>query len=92
MIPVTVDYTATDNCSVNCTLSVTSNEPINGLGDGDTSPDWEIIDGHHLLLRAERGGRGKGRIYTITVTCLDPAGNAIVRTVTVKVPLNQSGR
>lgn len=83
---VTVNYTATDNCSVNCVLTVSSNEPLDGLGDGDTSPDWEVIDAHHVLLRVERSGTGTGRIYTITVTCTDPAGNTVVRTVTVKVP------
>ncbi len=89
MIPITVNYTAVDNCSVDCSLSVTSNEPINGLGDGDTAPDWQVVDAHHLLLRSERSGKGKGRTYTITVTCADPAGNRTVRTVTVKVPMSQ---
>ena len=41
---------------------------MDGTGDGDTSPDWEVIDAHHVLLRAERAGNGSGRIYTITVT------------------------
>lgn len=86
METVTVNYTATDNCSVNCVLTVSSNEPLDGLGDGDTSPDWEVIDAHHVRLRVERSGTGTGRIYTITVTCTDPAGNTVVRTVTVKVP------
>lgn len=86
---VTVNYTATDNCSVSCVLTVTSNEPINGLGDGDTSPDWEVIDAHHVRLRSERAGNGNGRTYTITVTCQDPAGHTVVRTVTVKVPKSQ---
>jgi hypothetical protein len=89
MVPITVNYTATDNCTVNCVLTVTSNEPINGLGDGDTAPDWQVIDAHHLLLRSERSGKGSGRIYTITVTCTDPAGNQVVRTVTVSVPHSQ---
>jgi hypothetical protein len=89
MIPITVNYTATDNCSVGCVLSVTSNEAINGLGDGDTAPDWQIVDAHHLLLRSERSGKGSGRIYTITVTCTDPAGNRVVRTTTVTVPKSQ---
>lgn len=92
MEAVTVDYTATDNCSVTCTLSVSSNEPIDGLGDGDTAPDWVIVDTHHLFLRAERSGKGTGRIYTITVTCADPAGNTVTRTATVRVPMNQSGK
>jgi hypothetical protein len=89
MVPITVNYTATDNCSVNCVLTVTSNEPINGLGDGDTAPDWEVLDSHHLRLRSERSGNGSGRVYTITVTCTDASGNQVVRTVTVTVPFSK---
>jgi hypothetical protein len=89
MVPVTISYTATDNCSVSCTLSVASNEPVDGLGDGDTAPDWQIIDAHHVLLRAERSGLGTGRIYTITVTCVDPSGNTTVKQVAVTVPHDQ---
>jgi hypothetical protein len=90
MIPVTVNYTSTDNCSVGCVLTVASNEPINGLGDGDSAPDWQVIDAHHLLLRSERSGKGSGRTYTITVTCADPAGHTVVRTTTVVVPKSQA--
>jgi HYR domain-containing protein len=90
MVPITVNYTATDNCSVGCVLTVTSNEPADGLGDGDTSPDSQVIDPHHVLVRSERSAKGTGRIYTITVTCADPAGNTIVRTTTVKVPKSQA--
>ena len=86
---VTVNYTATDNCTVDCVLTVTSNEPIDGLGDGDTAPDWQVIDAHHVLLRSERSGKGDGRVYTITVTCSDPAGHTVVRTVTITVPRSQ---
>jgi hypothetical protein len=71
-------------------LSVTSNEPINGTGDGDTAPDWEIVDSHHVRLRAERGDNGSGRIYTITITCTDTDGNSSASTVTVSVPHDQS--
>jgi hypothetical protein len=87
MIDVTVDYAAADNCpGANCVLSVTSNEPENGTGDGDTAPDWEIVDNHHIRLRAERAGKGSGRTYTITVTCTDPAGNTTSKSTTVFVP------
>jgi hypothetical protein len=90
MVDVTVDYSENDNCSAPvCTLSVTSNEPVNGTGDGDMAPDWEVIDAHHLRLRAERAGTGSGRIYTITATCTDTAGNSSSRTVTVSVPKSQ---
>ncbi len=92
MIEVTVNYTATDNCQgLNCVLTVTSNEPINGLGDGDTAPDWQIVDAHHVLLRSERSGKGKGRTYTITTTCTDASGNVTTKTSTVFVPPNQKG-
>ena len=89
MVDVTVNYTATDNCpGLNCVLSVTSNEPINGTGDGDTSPDWEIVDAHHVRLRAERAGTGSGRIYTITVTCTDASNNVTTKTTNVVVAHN----
>jgi hypothetical protein len=65
---------------------VTSNEPIEGLGDGDTSPDWVITGNLAVDLRAERAGNGSGRIYTITVRCTDAAGNASARSVLVTVP------
>jgi hypothetical protein len=90
MVPVTNNYTATDNCpGLNCVLTVSSSEPINGLGDGDTAPDWQVIDAHHVLLRAERAGRGNGRLYTITTTCTDASGNVTTKTSTVFVPPNQ---
>lgn len=89
--PVTVNYTATDNDSVSCTLSVVSNEPINGTGDGDTAPDWVIVDAHHLQLRAERAGtsRSTGRVYSIAVSCSDPSGNTVTRMTSVRVPFSQ---
>lgn len=91
---VTVNYSATDNCtasgSINCSIiSVSSNEPVNSTDDGDTAPDWEIVNNHLVKLRAERSGIGTGRIYTITIRCTDAAGNQTTRTVTVTVPLEQ---
>ena len=90
MRDVTINYMATDSCGpVSCNLSVSSNELVTGQGD-NTSPDWEIIDAHHVRLRAERKGNGDGRIYTITITCTDSAGNSSTRTITVLVPKDQS--
>jgi hypothetical protein len=92
MNDVAVIYDASDNCggNVNCVItSVTSNEPVNGLGDGDTAPDWVIVDSHSVQLRAERAGNGTGRVYTITVSCTDSSGNTTTKTVTVSVPKSQ---
>jgi uncharacterized repeat protein (TIGR01451 family) len=89
LVDVTVDYNVTDNCPLppnSCTLSVTSNEPINGTGDGDTFPDWIILDANHVQLRAERAGNGNGRIYAIGITCTDSGGNSSHQSVTVSVP------
>jgi hypothetical protein len=89
MIPVKVTASATDNCTADpiCQIiSVNSNEPDNGLGDGDKSPDWQIIGNLALKLRAERSGTGSGRTYTITIGCSDTSGNSSQREVTVTVP------
>jgi hypothetical protein len=90
MRDVTINYSATDGCAgVNCQITnITSNEPINGTGDGDTSPDWAFVDEHHVQLRAESAGGSNGRIYTITVTCTDAAGNVTTKTVEVHVGHN----
>ncbi len=90
MVPVTVNYNVSDNSiPFTCNLSVVSNEPINGTGDGDTSPDWQVLDVNHVLLRAERAENGNGRVYTITITCTNSGGVSAQGTVTVRVPHNQ---
>ncbi len=80
MKEVVIHYDVADNCSdaahITTILSIESNEPVNGTGDGDTEPvDYEVIDNHTVLLRAERAGTGDGRIYTITITSTDDCGN-----------------
>jgi hypothetical protein len=93
MASVTVNYSVTGGCGGStCTItSVTSNEPVNGLGDGDVAPDWQIVDNHHVNLRAERSGTGTGtgRVYTITITCTDGGGHTATKTVVVTVPMSQ---
>jgi hypothetical protein len=91
---IAVTYSSSDNCpgTVTCTLSVTSNEHMNGAGDGNTGDDWEIVNNHAVKLRAERTGGGMGRVYTITIRCTDQAGNTGVATTTVAVPHDMSAR
>ncbi len=91
MIPVTVTVMVhqANRCSAAsaCQISaVHSNEPVNGLGDGDTAPDWQISGPLKVNLRAERSGTGSGRVYTITVACTETSGQSTTRTTTVTVP------
>jgi uncharacterized lipoprotein YddW (UPF0748 family) len=91
MRDITVLYTLNDNCgTATSTLSVSSNEPGNGKGDGNKEPDYKVIDAHHVQLRAERLGNGDGRIYTITITATDAAGNVSKQDVVVTVPHDQA--
>lgn len=87
MVPGTVSVSLADQCPVDCRIvSVQSNEPENGLGDGDTAPDWEITGNLTLNLRAERAGTGSGRVYTVTVECTNLFGNTDTSTTEVVVP------
>jgi cysteine-rich repeat protein len=45
--------------------SITSNEPIDGTGDGHTNGDTVIVDATTFELRAERDGHGGGRSYRV---------------------------
>ncbi|OLC29659.1 MAG: hypothetical protein AUH28_17030 [Acidobacteria bacterium 13_1_40CM_56_16] len=89
MVKITVGYDHPGNCPSTCTLSVSSNEPVDGPGDGHAAPDWVVVDSTHVQLRAERSGTGNGRIYTITITCTNTAGQSSTATTTVRVPRNQ---
>ncbi len=87
MVSVAVNATAADTCgTATCAITnVASNEPLNDRGDGNTAADWQITGPHTVDLRAERAGGDGGRIYTLTVRCSDPTGNASTRTTTVTV-------
>jgi 6-phosphogluconolactonase len=89
-VDVTINYSVTEPCPHSCTLTVASNEPVNGAGDGNTSPDWQVIDAHRVLLRAERAGNAADRIYTITITCTNDLNQlSSTKVVTVVVPHDQ---
>jgi hypothetical protein len=94
MVDVALAYQATDLGAdgrtivslPSCSVSVASNEPVNGTGDGNTASDWIVIDATHLQLRAERAGTGSGRIYAVRVACTDAAGNRSSAVTHVTVP------
>ena len=93
MKEVAVNYTSTDNCPgpISCNITVTSNQSENGPGNGH-NPDITLIDDHHIMLRAERNGKGNDhgsgndRVYSITVSCTDQHGNTGTSSTTVLVP------
>ncbi len=75
-----------DDSDVRITITgVTQDEPVNGLGDGDTGPD-AVLAGDAVLLRAERSGWGSGRVYLVTFTAEDIDGGVCTGSVSVCVP------
>ncbi len=81
------------DASVVVAIEVVSNEPDEGLGDGDFPGDVLVVDNGNgtwdIQLRAERSAKGTGRIYAVTVTATDDSGNVTTATGQVKVPLSQ---
>ena len=91
---VSVTVAASDDSGIDpvvSLISVTSNEPDNGLGDGDTANDIVIANDTTLGLRAERSGLGTGRVYTLTYQAVDACGNATQASAVVTVPKSQAG-
>lgn len=93
MVNITIVTHASDNNGPpTLSAAVTSNEPQNGLGDGDTTPDWttpvinQATGVITLQLRAERSGSGDGRVYTIAITATDASGNSSTADVKIVVP------
>ncbi len=98
MVNITIDSNANDNSGImpTLTVAVTSNEPENGLGDGDVAPDWTtpVINQQtgiiNLSLRAERSGNGNGRQYTVTITATDNSGNVSSTSIPIVVPKDKA--
>ncbi len=98
LVQITATVQLNDVCDPNPTIelvSITRNEPDNGLGDGDTANDIQGAsfgtDDRAFFLRAERSGRGTGRIYTVRYRARDASGNVAVATAEVRVPHTRTG-
>ena len=93
MVPIAVSLGSSDRCDEHPRvelISVASNEPEDGQGDGDTENDIQGASvgtpDAEILLRAEREGGGSGRVYTLTFRATDASGNASVASNAVRVP------
>jgi hypothetical protein len=96
--PITAEVTVVDDCDPAPTfalVSITSNEPDDGRGDGNTKDDiQDAVPGApdvDFLLRAERLGGGEDRIYTIAYAAMDAAGNADTTDFHIRVTHDRSG-
>ena len=103
MILITPDIVVSDNCDSDPTvvvISITTNEGDETdtfhpdydlvLGDGHTTSDIQMDVNGNIYLRAERSGKGTGRIYTITYKVIDASGNSSATAeATVTVPHDQ---
>jgi hypothetical protein len=91
LVPVQIlGVTYPRNAQVTITIvGVTQDEPVDGLGDGDTSPDSVIRVGT-ILLRAERSGLGNGRNYDVLFNAQDAQGGSCSGSVRVVVPANMN--
>ena len=71
--------------------AVTQDEPLNGTGDGDTTPDAQLTSplSNSVFLRAERNGQGDGRVYRVHFTARDTRGATCQGMVRVGVPHDQ---
>lgn len=83
--------TDADGDTVTLTITgVTQDEALNGLGDGDTSPDAKTGPASNkVFVRAERSGTGDGRVYRIAFTGSDGNGGTCTGSVKVGVPHDQ---
>src|SRR5262249_7907098 len=93
LVLVTARLAASDTCDANPAIrlvSITSDEPDNGLGDGDQPQDIQgaafgTAD-RQFLLPNERTATAPGRPYTITYSATGASGNATLSQARVTVP------
>ena len=94
LVTVSADIHISDVCDAYTSVklvSILSNEPDNEKkSDGNTANDIQGADlgtdDREFQLRAERRGKGSGRIYTIIYEATDASGNRTLSQSTVTVP------
>lgn len=86
-VPIVVmGVTDPDGDAVIITVTgVTQDEPVNAKGDGNTSPD-AVIQVGAASVRAERSGKGNGRVYQVSFKAEDDKDGSCTSAVTVSVP------
>jgi EGF domain-containing protein/growth factor-like EGF protein len=91
LVPITIlDVTDPNGGTVTITITgVSQDEPVNGLGDGDTSPDATGVGTTNAAVRAERAGNGDGRVYHISFSATSTSGGSCTGTATLGVPKSQ---
>lgn len=70
-------------------VAVQQDEPVIGLGDGDTCPDAEGLGSDTVSLRRERSGLGDGRVYYVRFAADDGRGGQCLGEVTACTPHDQ---
>ena len=95
LVAVAAQVTAEDTCGASAIelVSISSNEPDDGIADGHTIGDIQGAefgtDDTSFFLRAERAATGKGREYRVVYRVTDSSGNESVAAAVVRVPLSQ---
>ena len=93
-VDITIEgVTDPDNDTVTINITgITSDEPtasIKGAGGAAHAPDASGVGTDTASLRAERSGKGNGRVYEITFVASDGKGGETEGSVTVCVPHDQ---
>lgn len=87
--------TIVDDCDADVEVDflwASSDEVVDGRGDGNHEPDIRNLSCGSVELRAERSGNESGRVYHLGWRAADDEGNVVDGVCTVRVQHDQSGR
>jgi hypothetical protein len=74
--------------------AIIQDEPVSRRGTGNAAPDAVLATppAQHAWVRAERSGRGDGRVYRLHYTLTDSRGASCEGLLAVGVPHDRGGR